>query len=631
MKYLLILFFGVIANFAFAQIVVKPLTTTAHNSARVTSMQSHTIILPFWDDFSISTGLIDTTWWLAQSQNQVIVKSGIGIDPPSIGVATFDGVDALGIPYLPASTDGDVDSLVSQPIDLTQIPTNLRNTVFLSFFYQFQGLGEAPNEKDSLILYFKNTDGNWDKMWPKNTVDFYNRTPEEFTEIFIQANDPKYFHTEFQFMFKAEGRQNGWVDNWLVDYVYMDKRRSATDNSYLDRTFTSLPTSIFDQYTAIPFDDFVATVNKDELFQQGTLKLRNLENDIQPIEFSVKLFDTLNNVLIENIGDFATIINENQLLEVNANPIDPSLLDQSLDSLYLMLEYSYIASGDTFLIDSIFFNTSTAKMDTVYYDSDNVKEIHLNINDATRSYFTLKDYYAYDDGTAEYGAGINQPLGKMAVQFEVVVGKYLDRIDMYFPNIEGNQAGTPLEIFVLNDFEGNENSLLLQSNVAVDHTGINEFIQFNLPRPIFVTDTFFIGFTNLSSNEGWFGVGLDKNTDSYDKVYTNVDGDWVKNTDIHGSLMIRPHFTKETPILGIKQDEYPSVHVYPNPTNGRLKVKGNFNDFQLIDLLGKQVPFEIINGDELLFKVNTNQILFLLIETDTGIISKRIIASPASQ
>ena len=622
MKYLVVLFFGLITNFAFAQIVVKPLPTMAPKAARVSGMQSHTIVLPFWDDFSTSTGLVDTTWWLAQSQNQVIVKSGIGIDPPSIGVATFDGVDALGIPYLPASTDGDVDSLVSQPIDLTQIPTNLRNTVYLSFFYQFRGLGEAPEEKDSLILYFKNTNGTWDKMWPKNTVDFYNRTPEEFTEIFIEASDPKYFHTEFQFMFKAEGRQNGWVDNWLVDYVYMDKRRSSTDNSYLDRTFTSMPTSIFDQYTAIPFDDFVATVNKDELFQQGTLKLRNLENDIQPIEFSVKLYDTLNNVLIENVGDFATIINKNELLEVIANPIDPSLLDQSLDSLYLMLEYSYLASGDTFLIDSIYNNNQ----DTTFYSN-----IDLRVNDVTKSYFTLKDYYAYDDGTAEYGSGINQPLGKMAVQFEVVVGKYLDRIDMYFPNIEGNQAGTPLEIFVLNDFEGNENSLLLQSNVAVDHTGINEFIEFNLPRPLFVTDTFFIGFTNLSSNEGWFGVGLDKNTDSYDKVYTNVDGNWVKNTDIHGSLMIRPHFTKETPILSVHEEDLLTIEVYPNPTHGSLKIDGEFNSIQLIDLLGKQVPFKMVNGYEVLFEVNAKQILLLLIETDNGIISKRIMAIPTNQ
>ena len=153
MKYLAILFFIAISISGYAQLVEKELPNVNYSSARLAKQNNHTITLPFWDDFSTSTGLVDTTWWTQQSQAQVIIKTGIGIDPPSVGVATFDGIDASGIPYLPTPTDGGVDSLVSQYIDLTQVPTSLRNSVYLSFFYQYKGLGEAPEHEDQDSLF----------------------------------------------------------------------------------------------------------------------------------------------------------------------------------------------------------------------------------------------------------------------------------------------------------------------------------------------------------------------------------------------------------------------------------------------------------------------------------------------
>ncbi|VAW27307.1 hypothetical protein MNBD_BACTEROID06-107 [hydrothermal vent metagenome] len=623
MKYFLSVLFFASVNTLNAQFYERPLEDSPQRNARIVAQQNQTIELPFWDDFSTSTGTLDTAWWTPQSQLQIIVKSGIGIDPPTVGVATFDGVNAQGQPYLPSPTDGGVDSLVSHYIDLTKVPTGLRNTVYLSFFYQFYGVGESPEEQDSLILYFKNVDGQWDKMWPKQG-ETYSTDPTIFTEIFTQVNGTQYFHPEFQFMLKATGRQNGWLDNWLVDYVYMDKRRFATDNSYLDRAFTFPPSSIFDLYTAIPFDDFVAAIDKDLLFKPTTTKLRNLEADLQPVEYSVNLYDTLNNILIEQITqDQPLVLFGKQLKEISSNPLDPDLLDTNTDSLYLMLEYS-VNSGDKFLIDSIF----NSNIDTVFYDSLHVKEINLRKNDILRRYFNLHNYYAYDDGTAEYGAGINQPQGKIALQFNVLEGKYLNRIDIYFPNVQGNQAGLPLELFVLNDFEGNENSVRFQSNIAISHTGINEFISYELASPIFVTDTFFIGFTNLSSSEDWLTIGLDKNTDSSDKIFVNIDGNWLPNTTVQGSIMMRPYFTKDPPILGIKEEESVVIDVYPNPSNGRLHINGSYKSINLINVLGKPVTYEMINQDEIRFKVNSPQVLILLIETNSGMISKRIMATP---
>jgi len=623
MKYLPALLFVFSSVLGFSQLIVKPLNSNNAPNTRVAKQAETTITLPFWDDFSNSTGLLDTTWWLPASQVQVITNVGIGIDPPTLGVVSFDGIDAFGIPYLNTPTNGPVDSLVSQPIDMTQVPTNLRSTVYLSFFYQTKGLGEAPEEEDSLILYFKDVNGNWNKIWPLNANDNYTSDPSIFTQRLIQVNNSNYFHSSFQFMFKAIGRQNGWFDNWLLDYVYMDKRRSSTDNSYLDKAFTAPPTSIFNQYTAIPFDDFLATLNKTELFNSTNIKVRNLEKAAQSLYYNLKLYNLKDTSLIEVITDnYRTNINSLELLDLTSNSLNPALLDTTTDSLSLMLEY-YVETGDTLLVDSIHYSTDTA---TTYYS-----HIDLRQNDIFQSTVTLNDYYAYDDGTAEFGAGFSQPQGKLAYQFQVVVGKYLDRVDIYFPNVDGVQSGTPLDLFVLKDFDGTENSLMRSSNIAINHTGINQFVEYKLSTPLYVTDTFYIGFTNLSSTNQWVAVGLDKNTDSFDKMFFNIDGNWVQNTNVHGSLMIRPHFIDQPLITGIENKLKTQFDVYPNPSFGQFQLDNTYKNLRLIDLFGRDVPFKIETNGTIYYQINTQQLLILMIESDKGNYTKRIIANPSNQ
>lgn len=91
---------------------------------------SHTISIPFWDDFS-SVG-IDTSLWI----NEGVTHSfSIGNLPPSLGVAVFDGVAADGRPYENIPTaQGITDQLISKPIDLSQLSDAERETVYLSFF-----------------------------------------------------------------------------------------------------------------------------------------------------------------------------------------------------------------------------------------------------------------------------------------------------------------------------------------------------------------------------------------------------------------------------------------------------------------------------------------------------------------
>ncbi|MEY3849764.1 MAG: hypothetical protein RJA38_205, partial [Bacteroidota bacterium] len=116
------------------------------------------LTLPFFDDFSryslpTNDPAVLTTWqrW---SDTCAFINTGFPIAPPTIGVATLDGLRADGYPYNFADefSYGSADTLTSLPIDLSTLTAT--DQVFLSFFYQGGGLGNNPDVGDSLIVEF---------------------------------------------------------------------------------------------------------------------------------------------------------------------------------------------------------------------------------------------------------------------------------------------------------------------------------------------------------------------------------------------------------------------------------------------------------------------------------------------
>ena len=610
MKYIFVVF--IILNTAllsWAQLTQLPIQysvqeTPTHPSARIQGLTP--ISLPFWDDFSTSTGVLDTTWWIPGSTVQVLARPGNGILPPTLNVVTFDGVDAMGDPYSPTDTDGPTDSLVSQPIRLTEVPISLRETVYLSFFFQVKGLGNQPEPEDSLHLYFKKSDSSWQKMWPL-TGDNIPLDPTIFTEKIIKVpNNADFFHDGFQFKFQAIGRQSGWFDNWNIDYIYMDKRRNANDDSYLDRAFTDLPSSILSGFTAIPFNDFIIDSDPSVYLTQSSTWIKNLENDLQPVEYTAVIIDTLNNVALDTIADLVGLnLFARDVREAISNVPDANAFDLNADSLFLEIKYS-VNSGDKNLIDSIY----NAGADTAFYTN-----INLRVNDTVSSYITIHDYYAYDDGSAEFGAGINQKDGRIAYQFITKNTQFINRVDIYFPNISRNQFGSPMEIYILKELVDFNQPFLGFVVGAVQHNGINQFITYNFNTSIAVQDTFYVAFRNLANDGLWTAIGLDKNTDSGDKIYSSVDGSWVHNTSIQGSLMIRPYFIDE--LVTSIENKPKRLKVYPNPATNRLNIEGDYDKLYVLDIAGRPIDYEVYAEGyrkQLYFANRNKGLIFLIIE-----------------
>ena len=613
-----LLIFGYAAIAQIKQLPIQHKTSVPNRSASTARLESTTpILLPFWDDFSTSEGELDTAWWMPGSQTQLLTRTGNGVVPPTLNVVTFDGVDASGNPYSAEGTTGPVDSLLSRFIDLSQVPVSLRSSVYLSFFFQVKGFGNQPEPEDSLILYFKKIDGSWQKMWPL-ADDIIPSDPTIFTEKLLNVpNSDDFFHPEFQFMFQAIGRQNGWFDNWNIDYIYMDKRRSANDDSYLDRALTDFPSSILGQYTAMPFNEFMFAMDPGRNLTSSKTKIRSLEEDVQPVQYTAVINDTLNNTLVQKIADnIELVLFQKDIRDAPSSVPSPAAFDPSVDSLYLEIQYS-VSTGDKNLIDSIY----NAGADTIFYD-----HINLRVNDTARTYITINDFFAYDDGSAEYGAGINQEGGRIAYQFITNTPQYIDHVEIYFANISRDQAGSPIELFVLKDLDDVKSEYLGSSIATIQHDDINLFSKYYFSKSIFVQDTFYIGFENRASDGLWTAVGLDKNTDTGNKIYYTIANNWIQNDDIVGSLMIRPYFIDE--LISSIEDQPNPVNIYPNPSTNFVNILGRFDRISVTDLQGRAMDYTLTkDGDNtlLLFPNRMPTIALIILEVgNTRIVHKQL-------
>jgi hypothetical protein len=252
---------------AIGQLKVYPRPSSDRTSASIqktnSAARTKAVIkrsLPFWDDFSftpvnhtslaLSNYPVDSLW---VNNYTVWINNGMGINARSLNVATFDGLDSAFLPYSDqVLVNGLRDSLVSQGIilDESEVTIAERNSVFLSFAYQWQGNGEAPDALDYLSVEFKNNSGDWETVltiYPKSS---FNR--DLFYDTLLKVDGDRFFHDVFQFRFRNYGRQSGPYDTWNVDYVYLNKNRTPDDTDFPDQAISTPLTTLFGKYQSIP-------------------------------------------------------------------------------------------------------------------------------------------------------------------------------------------------------------------------------------------------------------------------------------------------------------------------------------------------------------------------------------------
>lgn len=570
---LLTILFG-ICDISSAQIIFKPIeeaTEAKKTNIRTASSErdSTQLELPFWDDFSRTSYRPDTTHWFVESGTSTI-SSSLGIDPPTINIAVFDGWNMQGTPYSSMQLEeGAGDSLVSKFIDLTVINPALWETVYISFFWQKEGRGEFPDDPDSIRLQIMNSEKNWITIWDKAGLD--ETETNIFKQEIIQISDPSFFHEYFQFRFQSFGRLSGGFDTWNIDYVYMNYNRNSSDLVFEDRALTTPPTSWLTNFSAMPYDHFI--INLEQNLQPAKVGVYNLDDQVQPIEYyvliqdSIKIFDEMNQGTPLNLAPGVKT-------EITSKPIDPNAFDQNADSISLILETKFfINSGDS---------------------ANWINKYDLRSNDTTTSIIRLDEELAYDDGTAEWAAGLSQKAGMLAYRFVVPKSDAITALKIYFPDFVPSSAGKTFTIIIWDDlYQYRQGRLLTEQHIVQKSTELNQFTSYSLGRPVVVSDTFYIGYEQ--SVDDFFPIGLDKHGITQSgNIFINLDGVWEPSNIIDGNLMIRPVFGFKKAV-GFEDEIFKGIIIYPNPNEGVFNIRGEFDHAKVMDVLGNMI-LEIERG-----------------------------------
>lgn len=615
MKFRLTITILLIANGLQGQIMELPLVKSKLKervSSALNTQNQTTRTLPFWDDFSTSYLFPDSTKWYASED--VRISNSTAISAPTLNVVVFDGVDGNGAPY-DANTliSGKADSLTSQFIDLSELGPDQADSVYLSFFWQLNGRGELPEEGDSLTLSVRNIAGEWNTIW--SMIGGIDNETNEFEQVLLKIG-PTYWHNEFQIKFQAYGNLTGAFDTWLVDYIFLNQSRSEKDVAYLDRALTRRPSFLIAPYTAMPTEQFFSDPNKYVV--ETNSEFYNLNSFFQPILYSTIVSNQVTRQEIERLNDNVLAIplpGAFERREFTSPALNSSLLDSDADSLFLETSY-FIRSGDTYFIEQISGNDTTFAFNVDYRVNDTVKMVTV-----------LDDYFAYDDGEPDFAAGINQRGGQLAYRFFAEERALLTHIDINFPFVQ--QAGEPIELFVRTELDNNPESILFQDSYGVLRPeSIGDLRSYQLDTPVFVQDTFFIGFAQ-ATNE-FLAVGLDKNNNTGSEMFFNVSGQWRPNEFVEGSFLMRPRFDKDIaasfdPSGGEARE---IIDIFPNPSSGRFYIAADVNFLQVYDNYGNRQAFtteEKDRGTWIDLSKNKNGIYLLKFLSNGKPVAKRVV------
>jgi Secretion system C-terminal sorting domain len=585
------------AQVSLVPIYRDPVVEKQNKSARAATLTA--LRLPFWDDFSFHLSqkyyANDTMWVSSQS---VWVNSGEGINPPSINVATFDGYDSLGKPYSVNDilAKGFADKLTSRSLRLADVPIAYRkDSVFISFFYQFKGNGDAPEAGDNLLLLFKNKKGQWIKAWSTEEETTFN--PKKFVQKVISISDTSFFHNDFQFRFQNFGRLSGPYDTWNLDYVYVNfKPFSKNPKVFPDRTIATPLTSLLQPYWSIPVKHFLAS--KKKIFSPPAFGAYNLlgpsKNSPKDFKWSVTPGTTAK---IKNFKNNVEISSSNVALDV-PKPVDEVYnLLPFIDTTFLLIKVpkDSLIDPNADLV-KIKFSLGVVSNDNninSVYDPSIFSPIKFTTNDTTSTTFILKDYYAYDDGVAEYGFKLNRKGTQLAYQYDMLTNERdtIIGIDVYFPRFGDNTSQT-VQLFVLDTLLDNATDFVYKQSIGVTRNARDVFYRLDIPTGAPVQGMFYIGW-ELNS-DAIIPVGLDRNTDSSDKIFfrTLDKGVWEHYLTLKGSLMIRPVFGNTTKQVITSVEDSKTTKPYPNPTRQSFFLSESAKQIQLYDIAGREIMFE---------------------------------------
>lgn len=574
---------------------------TERNLSSVNAKKKTALSLPFFDDFSQHYFYPKQDKW---QDNHVFINNNFADYPISYGVATFDGLDYTGYPYdfNNPTAYGIADYLTSQPIDLS----NTTDSVYLSFFYQPQGFGNKPETNDSLTLeFYSPTDSIWVSTW-----GVPGESNKSFTQVMIPvAND--FLTDSFVFRFKNYATLSGNVDHWNLDYIYLDDSRTFDDTTLNDVTLTRQHYNFLNEYTSMPWSHYMV----DSVGNMATainVDYRNNHDNTYAVFYKYQVIE--DNGQGNIIETYPSSISSKNVL-AHSSLVEPQAVNN-------MPANDFYFPGDETALSKVFQIKN-------YFDLNTLFDDHQE-NDTVLTYQVFGNDYAYDDGSAEVGYGVQGTGGKLAHEFSIKKSDTLTALKIYFSPIMDNHGDKTFKLTIWSSLSP-ENIIYQQINFYNPvYSETNEFLYYALDNPLYLSaGTYYIGYEKIT--EDFLNVGYDLNTDNSQKVHYNSVGVWQQST-YNGSLMMRPVFDAyPQPIVGVEEvTNLHDINIYPNPAKHNFTVELNqFSDIKIIDLSGKThlTRENLIGRQTIDLSEFKSGLYFLIFQSNDQQFSKKLIIS----
>jgi hypothetical protein len=558
------------------------------------------LLLPFFEDFSNYIGYPNENLFI---DKQAFVNNTFPVFAPTIGVVTLDALNEFGeiYPHLNTSSKG-ADTLTSRFIRLDSLlvegafrEITLADSLYFSFYFQPGGggvagagpweyIGNQPDANDSLVLEFGyypkgDTVTRWDHIWSTPGFNLNKWTSENplqyFKQVMIPITNEKYLCGNFQFRFRnyasLEPQQGilGWegnVDQWHIDYIRLDVKRNHNDIFTNDLAFVSPTTSFLKNCQSMPWKQFQPADMKSNFTNQ----LSNLFGG------------TLSSTYEYTITYKGNVVHSYESGAYNTPPyFSDGVVTQPRQASPAISPYSppYLTDTATFKITHIFQNSSGVDHDFCL------------ANDTCVFEQKFYDYYAYDDGTAEYGYCINNQfnIAYLAMKFPLRVSDELSAVRMWFNHTRNSEnEGAQFNIVVWKDDNGQPGDTLYTSTVKQPRFAEQflDFVEYQFDKKVPVSGNIWVGFQQQGNVQ--LNIGFDQNTDSREFFKFNTQGKWETSV-FRGTPMLRPVFGEIDP-LSICCAPPVAAKLRPNPAKDWVEITNyelRIMNVEVFDMMGR--------------------------------------------
>lgn len=570
-----------------------------------TGQDTTPVLLPFFDDFSANAVFPSPLRW---TDRYTFENDDLAVFPVNIGAMTFDAINDTGNMYpiaIPGPTPFIADHLTSRFIrlDSTFTPVARKLTpadsVYLSFFYQPQGRGRAPQKNDSLILEFLLREGydtiigtdtipvpdKWHQAWYSNGMPidtFYQKNNRWFMQVMVPVTDPVFFKRRFCFRFYnyaslASTSEPSWQSNtshWNIDNVYLNVGRNRYDSVYPELRFVSRPPSLLKRYESMPYPQYCDDPT-NEIRDTLDVLMTNRDTDPHMSTYGytvsnatgsfIKTYSGGNyNIQPYNISPYVTY-------QKFAHPALPFLIPiGEEDSATFTVQHIVNAAG-------------------------------TSLGDTMTSLQKFYNYFAYDNGTPEASYGLSQTGSALACKFTLNRSPdTLRAVSFYFNRTLSNASKQFFYLCVWNDNAGKPGDTVYSDLVMPRYAdSINHFVTYHLSPPLPITGTFYVGWIQTTGDN--LSVGFDRYNNSQNNIFYNAIGTW-NNSAFSGSLMIRPIVGKPI-VLGYNHPERQDLRlsVFPNPcSTGTIRISLSGPQGILEPAAGTMLTISGIDGRQLI-------------------------------